>query len=352
MRPVGYYVHHQGAGHRQRARRIAQLLQRPCTLIGTFAGAEMAGASLLDLPDDRMLDAFDGADGSADRPEGLHYAPLGHPGVRARMARMARWIDEADPVLLVVDVSVEVAIFARLLSVPTLVFRLPGLRTDTPHLEAFRAAERIVAPFPEALEEPETPDWVRRKTVYAGFLGDEAPNAGPRSRDIVVLLGRGGEGPRVTDLAAAARAVPDRHWHVLGQIGEAAPGEVPVNLSLHGWVDDVPERMARAGLVVGAAGDGVVAAAAVSGAPFLCLPEPRPHDEQTRKATALARLGAAIVHEGWPAARDWAGLVKKSLALDPRHLSVLSTPQAMARLAAEIEAIAAAIEARPRPRGD
>ena len=349
MRPIGYYVHHQGAGHWQRARRIAALLPRPCALIGTLAGfARPDGGQVLDLPDDRMAAAFDGRDGAEDRPRCLHYAPLGHLGIRDRMARIARWVEETDPVLLVVDVSVEVTLLARLLSLPTLVFRLPGLRTDTPHLEAFRAAERVVAPFPEPLEDPETPVWVRDKTLYAGFLAEPAPAARRRGRDVVVVLGRGGDGPTPTALAEAARAVPDRVWHVLGD-PRGEPGGLPANLVLHGWVDDVASRLAEAALVVGAAGDGVVAAAAAAGAPFLCLPEPRPHDEQFRKAAALARLGAATVHEGWPAAVAWPGLIARTLALDPSRLSALAAPDALPRLAAAIEAVARRIEARPRP---
>ena len=350
MRPIGYYVHHQGAGHLDRARRLADLLERPCTLIGTFGGRDIGYEQdrTIDLPDDRMAAGFDGRDGADDRPEGLHYAPLGHPGIRDRMARIARWVAEADPVLLVVDVSVEVAIFARLLSLPTFVFRLPGLRTDRPHLEAFRAAERIVAPFPEALEEPETPAWVRAKTYHAGFLAEPRPKA-VRGRDIVVVLGRGGESTALADLAAAARAVPDRTWQVLGEPAGASGIVLPGNLIMHGWVDDVPIRLASAGLVVGAAGDGVVAAAAASGAPFICLPEPRLHDEQTRKAASLDRLGAAIVHEGWPEPSEWPLLVERATALDPSRLGALSRPDAMAALAAEVETMARRIEARARP---
>lgn len=347
MRPVGYYVHHQGAGHWQRARRIAARLGRPCTLIGTFAGMDTDGAPgpLLDLPDDRLGEGFDGRDRTEDRPEGLHYAPLGHPGIRSRMAAIARWAEEADPALLVVDVSVEVAILARLLSLPTIVFRLAGLRTDPPHLEAFRSAERLVAPFPEALDDPGTPDWVRTKTYYAGFLTEAAPSEGASGDDIAVLLGRGGGGPRLADLVAAAQAVPERRWQVLGEVAGRRDG-LPDNLLLHGWVSDPAAHLAQAALVVGAAGDGVVAAAAASGRPFLCLPEPRPYGEQVGKAAALARLGAAITHPGWPDAVAWPGLVAETLALDPGRLAALADPEATARLVAEIDALADRIEAQ------
>ena len=353
-RPVGYYVHHQGAGHWQRACLIAREMKRPCTLIGTLAEFDRGAApgATLDLPDDRLPESgFDGRDGAETRPEAFHYAPLGLPGLRDRMAAIAAWIAEADPVLLVVDVSVEVALFARLLSVPVLMVRLAGTRDDQPHLEAFRSAERLIAPFPRVLDGAALPAWVRDKTHYAGFLGATArPGPAPEpDGPIVVVFGRGGAGGTVAALAAAARAVPERAWHVLGPVAGVAdglPANLPQNLHLHGWVADIGPHLARAALVVGGAGDGVVAAVAAAGRRFICLPEPRAFGEQTEKAAALERLGAALVRSSWPEADEWPALVKAGLALDPAAISALHDPDAVPRLAAAIERIAAGLEAR------
>ena len=340
-RGIGWYVHHQGAGHLQRARWVASALPRPCTILGTLAGFDTAGLDVVDLPDDRPLegaDAFDGRDGEAERPDALHYAPLNHPGVRARMARIAEWIQRTEPALLVVDVSVEVALLARLLSVPTLVVRLAGTRTDRPHLEAFRSAARLLAPFPEALEGVGVPDWVRAKTQYAGFLGAPPQPASQAGDDIVVVFGRGGAGGDLADLAAAARAVPDRSWHVLGPV--SGSGQPPGNLHLHGWVADVEARVARAALLVGGGGDGLVALAAAQAKRFICLPEERAYGEQTEKAAALARLGAAIVQVGWPRDTAWPELIRAGLALDPSVIGGLQHPNAAADCAAAIEDLA------------
>ena len=341
-RPIGYYVHHQGAGHWHRAVALAQALGglgRPCTLIGTFAGIDTGRAPgpVLDLPDDRMQDgAFDGVDGTRERPEALHYAPLNHPGVRARMGRIAEWAMRADPALMIVDVSCEVALLARLLSVPSLVVRLSGSRTDRPHLEAFRAASRLLAPFPAALDGGDVPDWVRGKTLYGGFLGADAPGtATAEDGRIVVVFGRGGAGGDRARLAAAAAAVPERDWHVLGPVSGA--GALPSNLHLHGWVADVAAHLAPAALVVGGAGDGLVAAVAAGGKRFLCLPEPRAYDEQAAKAEALARLGAAVVCPDWPEAAAWPALVAQALALDPAIIAGLAEPDALTRTAAAID---------------
>ena len=340
-RGIGWYVHHQGAGHLQRARAVAAHLKRPCTIIGTLADFDTTGLDVLDLPDDRPLGegaGFGGIDGEAERPEAFHYAPLRHPGLRSRMARIAAWVERTDPALIVVDVSVEVALFARLLSVPTVVVRLAGERTDQPHLEAFRSASRVLAPFPAELESPGTPDWVRAKTFHAGFLGGGRPTETAEGRDIVVVFGKGGEGGDLSSLAAAARAVPERAWHVLGPF--AGEGDIPPNLHLHGWVADVGAFVAKAALLVGGGGDGLVALAAAQGKRFLCLPEARAYGEQTEKAEALRQLGAALVRPSWPSAGEWPGLVRDALALDPAIIAGLHDPAGLARCAAFLDALA------------
>ncbi|MCJ2014011.1 glycosyltransferase [Methylobacterium sp. J-076] len=338
---IGWYVHHQGAGHLQRARAVAAHLSRPCTIIGTLAGFETGGAPILDLPDDRPLDgasAFAGLDGEAARPEAFHYAPLRHPGLRRRMALIADWVARTDPALLVVDVSVEVALFARLLSVPTVVVRLAGDRTDRPHCEAFRSASRLLAPFPAELDGPDVPGWVRSKTFHAGFLGGGPPATTQDGQDIVVVFGRGGEGGDLPAIAAAARAVPGRQWHVLGPV--SGEGDRPENLHLHGWVSDVGAFVGRAALLVGGAGDGLVALAASHGKRFLCLPEPRAYGEQTVKANALSHLGAAVVRPAFPAAEEWPALVAETLALDPAIMSGLHDVGGLARCAAFLDGLA------------
>lgn len=343
-RPIGYYVHHQGAGHWQRANLIADALGRPVTLIGTFDGIDTGTSRhpCLALPDDRLTGAdrqdFEGLDGEADRPLAFHYVPLRAPAIRARMARIAGWIAEADPVLMIVDVSVEVALFARLLSVPTVVVRLAGTRTDIPHLEAFRSAERLLAPFPAELESDGTLDWVRAKTFHAGFLGLEPRKGTEEDGSILVIYGRGGQGGSRQDLAAAAAAVPERDWHVLGPVhGEAVS---PPNLHLHGWVPEISPRLAAASLVVGTGGDGVVAAVAAGAKRFVCIPEPRPFEEQVAKARRLDALGAAILCETWPGAEVWPGVIRAGLALDPACIAGLVEPDSVRRTADEIRVLA------------
>ncbi len=327
MKHIGYYVHHHGAGHWQRAAALAARLRHPCVLLGTAPGK--ATCPVVELPDD--------AGGTGTAPS-LHYAPIGHEGLRARTARIAGWIAEARPALMVVDVSVEVAMLARLCSTPVLYVRLAGSREDAPHLAAFGAARALLAPYPAALEATDTARWVLDKTFHAGFLTPSGP--APRGgEDIAVVFGRGGSGGDRAALIAAARAVPCRRWIVLGPVSDGA-APLPENLILLGWREDVQAILATAAIVIGGGGDGLLAEVAALGKRFICIPEPRPFDEQGVKARRLGDLGAALSLEGWPPAGAWPALLDKALALDPARIAALYDPQALTRAAAFIDDLA------------
>lgn len=346
--PIGYYVHHHGDGHRQRALAIAQAAPHGrFTLIGTGLAGRTEGIPCLDLPDDRLTasSAFDGHDDAKDRPQALHYAPSHHDGVRNRAALITDWIARERPSLIVVDVSVEIAMLARLAATPTVYVRLGGRRDDTAHLEAFRGARAILAPFHGELDDPDMPEWVRAKTRFCpGLTAASRPVEAGCPGTILVVYGKGGAGGDGEALAAAARALPGTNWRVIGPVSH--PRSSPDNLAILGWVEDADGEIARAGLVVGAAGDGLVNAVIAIGRRFICLPEPRPFDEQIAKANRLAALGAAIVIERWPDASDWPLLLAAARDLDPGVLSRLHDRDG-ARHAADF-LIATAQEGIPR----
>ena len=321
-------------------------------MLGTGLAGRCEGVEAIELPDDRMGEgAFDGRDG-AERPEALHYAPLGHEGVRARVARIAAWIAEARPALMVVDVSVEVAMLARLASTPSVYVRLSGRRFDRPHLEAYRGARGLLAPFHSDLDDDRTPEAIRRMTFYAPGLLD-APAARPVQDDLVeddlvqddLVLGVVGEGGGLDDgeaWAAAARALPQMRWRVIGRC--TAPADPPANLEVLGWVDDAVDRVASAAVVVGAAGDGLVSAVAAAGRPYVCLPQPRPFAEQHSKAARLAALGAAVVCDRWPSAAAWPGVLDRARRLDASVLARLTATDGAQRAADWLAGVAAQAE--------
>lgn len=336
-RPIGYYVHHHGDGHRQRAIAIGRALAGGVTLIGTGLEGRGSGLPVLDLPDDRLDASFSGSDGT-ERPSALHYAPFDHEGIRQRTACLTQWIACERPQLLIVDVSVEIAMLARLASVPTLYVRLSGKRLDPPHLDAFQGANALLAPFDEALDDEQIPDWIRAKTFYAPGIVSRSVSAQEVEQDVVlVVLGRGGGVSDGERWAAAARAVPDRRWRILGPC--TAPSSSPPNLTLSGWVDDASALIARAGVVVGGAGDGVVSAVLASGRPFLCLPEPRPFDEQISKARRLGALGAATISLDWPSLCDWPHLLKDAANITSACTGLSTQSDGSARVAQWLESL-------------
>lgn len=318
---IGYYVHHQGEGHRQRAALIADAYRGPLTLIGTGLADICGQVRCLDLPDDRLPHgAFDGADGTT-RPPALHYAPLHHEGLRKRVAMITDWIAVSRPALMIVDVSVEVAMLARLASVPVVYVRLNGRRDDRPHCDAFASAAALLAPFAQPLEDLSTPDWVKTKTYYApGIVKSEATRPVDPGR-VLVVVGKGGAAADGEMWAAAAAAVPERRWRVIGP--STLPAQIPKNLEILGWVENADAEIASAGVVIGAAGDGLVSAVLAHARPFICVPEPRPFHEQVLKAERLAAIDAAIVASEWPRAERWRPLLQAAELQPERRLPVL-----------------------------
>ena len=348
-RPIGYYVHHHGDGHRQRALCIAAQAPDRFVLMGTGLRDRTEGLASLDLEDDRPTGemGFDGNDRADDRPTALHYAPIDHEGLRRRVARVADWIATARPALMVVDVSVEIAMLARLAATPTVYVRQQGLRTDAPHLDAFRGARALLCPFAAPLEDPGTAAWVRDKTVYCPGLTPPSPTRAVWGDGVLIVSGQGGAAADGDRIAALARAYPGRRWRVAGPMTE--PADPPPNLKALGWCPAIAEEIGSAGLVVGGGGNGLVSAVLAAGRPFLCLPEPRPFDEQRIAARRLAAVGAAVTHDGWPPIAAWAGLMEAADRIDPDTQRALSDPDGPGRTARRLIALADGALIAPDP---
>lgn len=280
---IGWYVHHQGAGHLQRATLVAEVLRargEQVTLLGSHLPGvpEVAavGLALDDGPSATDVDA-----------RGLlHWAPLRHDGLRERMAAVARWVQAERPSLVVVDVSVEVAVFVRLMGVPVVVVGQPGDRGDRAHRAGYDAASAVLAPWPEVAHPCPVLSDVGAPVHCVGGLAPR-PVTGQRDGSAVVLLGRDDEDAGL--LETVRTALPQLRWSAAG--------------GGH-WVDDLPVRLASADLVVAHAGQNTIAQVASYGVPTVVVPRSRPHDEQVHLARELGRLGLAAVTSD-PAAANW-----------------------------------------------
>ncbi|MCC3274652.1 glycosyl transferase [Arthrobacter sp. zg-Y20] len=319
---VAYYAHHHGTGHLRHAVNIARLDAVELLVTGTAPPGGIpslpGSAQFAALPPDVGPDGpFGPGPGSF-----LHYAPAA-PLVRERFARLHQLWQEFTPDVVVVDVSVETALFARLCGYPVIHRRMHGERTDTPHRLAYESVNGLIAYFPESIEEPSHLAEHGGKSSYLGMLAPAsapAPGSIPvRPRTVSVQTSLGGSGVQLSDLLRAARRTPDWQWEVMGRTA-GAPTDLPDNVQLLGVVSDPGPRLAASDVIVTSGGHNAVAAAAAARRPVLVIPEPRPFREQELFARALTTAGAAsaLTFADVP---DWQHTLEQLRNGDPEQLA-------------------------------
>ncbi len=359
MRPFGYFVHHQGRGHAERCRAILHALapDRPVTV---FCARDDIFGTLPESATIRRIASLFEADGptppglaDAATPDTLHCAPLGWPGVRRTMAMVVGWFDAADPELMIVDVSAEIAQLARICSVPHVKILQHGDRDDPGHRAAYDGAVGLLAPFDACLAQPGWDAAMLARTHFAPGLGLPGPMPGRAAararlgltaddRMVLAVSGGGGDGMALAPLAVGARTMPDARWVVIGDVRRDWHATVPGNLDLLGWVDDAAFRIAAADLVVTSAGNTLCAQVLAAGVPWIVVPEWRYFDEQHRKAEALDRAGLAHALPHLPAsAQGWRGAADTARARhDPAAQRAAVRPGAAADTARWLEELA------------
>ncbi|MFC7963232.1 glycosyltransferase [Streptomyces cinereoruber] len=355
---IGYYVHHQGKGHLHRAQCIARHTRTPVTALSSLPRPAGWNGDWIRLPlDTAAADAdpmFAGTDTARADPTAhgrLHWVPRHHAGLRSRAAAVAEWIERTAPALLVSDVSVEIAVLARLMGVPVVVSAMRGDRSDAAHRLAYDLADALLAPWPEALPEPGWPQEWRTKTEHTGAFSRHdrrpRPDAGSRpegsaaGREVLLMLGAGGAEVTAADLRTAAEVTPGWNWTVLG-----GPG---------GWSDDPWPLLCRADVVVTHAGQNAVAECAAARVPTVVVPQSRPHGEQHATARALAAGGLATVRDHWPEPRDWPGLLDEAVRTGGERWGLWAPGDGAERAARLLDRLVspgggADPSARPRPR--
>ena len=303
---IGWYVHHQGAGHLQRLAAVTRHLRTPVTAFGSTAAPEgFAGTWIrLERDDDGSVDRA-----SATADGALHWAPLHHPGLQDRHAAITAWIARARPSLFVTDVSVEVTALARLCGVPVVVFAMLGDRDDSAHRLGRSLATALVAPWPAPRDRPDggprrgagAP--VLHVGAFSRFDGRPPPAGPSRPGTVLVLFGSGGRDVGDADFRAARAATPGWTWEY----------RVPGSAEDTGGDDDVWAALHRAEVVVVHGGHNAVAEVAAARRPAVVIAQDRPFAEQRSRAELL-RAEGLVALDRWPAAPEWPLLLDRARA--------------------------------------
>ncbi len=298
---IGYYVNHQGSGHLHRMMTIARHLQDDLTVLSSMPAPPRNRLRWVNLARDDQVRVS--ADVTAH--DTLHWAPRHDTGLLKRTAQITAWIEAERPALIVVDVSVEVTLLARLAGVPVVVVAMPGRRTDRAHAQAYDIADGMLAAWPR-----DAPlDWPRRwrdKTVFVGgisrFDGQDRIDPEPRRPPprVFLLWGSGGQGLPLAALAAARAATPGWHWEVAGVTSTKDEHTV--------W-----RELCAADVVVTHAGQNGVAEVAAAQVPAVVVADARPFGEQHHTVRMLRHLGIGVGLDRWPSAAAWPRLLQQAL---------------------------------------
>lgn len=246
--------------------------------------------------------------------------------------------------------SLPTVLAASLLGRPTLVHEQNAVLGRANRLLA-RRVDRIATAFAQVARVPASASGKITRVgmpVRPAFLPwREAPYAAPTSTGPFNLLVLGGsQGARVFAEVvpqAIARLDPAlrRRLSVTQQCRpenleetRAAYAEIGVKAELASFFTDVPERLAKAHLLIARSGASTVAELTAVGRPALLVPYPFAIDDhQTANARALAEAEA-----GWLVPQT--GFTPEALAA--RLTAVLADPQALERMAARARAFAVA----------
>jgi len=275
-----YYAHSHGSGHLNYAHQFASQFPEE-TIVASARDEVRAGDyQYLKLPDD-LTDGTELEVENCDTPNYLHYNPLRLKKITQRCRELLNTFIEKDVLLAMIDVSVEVAALCRVASVPYAYRLMPGKRDDTAHTEAYRGALFLFAYYPAEFESDETPDWIRKKTIYTGFITDKTyccnKSNDKHYNELVIIQGTGGHNFIEQDLLNIHKCLPNTKVVTIGNFGFSCLG------SWHdhkGYVDNIDQHISKRSVVVASCGSSIVSELLSMCKRFIAIPQERPFDEQ------------------------------------------------------------------------
>jgi hypothetical protein len=292
---IGYYAHNHGSGHCNYANLLSRTFKDSMVVFTSKNYEFYKDTNVVFLPDED----YDGTELNPEQfpePCYLHYAPLHLKKIQIRNYALLKETIAEGVKLLIVDVSVEIAALARVCSIPYAYVRMFGKRDDTPHIGAYEGAAFLIAYYPEELEPTDTPEWIKKKTLYCGFYSRYSHssltwqkalttlNLTPDEKIITCLLGCGENDASLSSIADLAAEFPDHKIFVLGE--NSSSTHYP-NVQYKGFVKDPSLYLKVSEFAVGPCGITSIAEIADLDVNYIAIPENRPFDEQLSLAKTL-----------------------------------------------------------------
>ncbi len=325
---IGYYAHSHGSGHCNYAQMFSRVFGDTMTVFTDRKYSFEDNVHVVRLPnEDTDGTEFDRA--AFPEPRALHYAPLNLRKITERNCSLLDEIIRKDIKLLIVDVSVEIAMLARTSSVPYAYVRLHGNRSDIPHLNAYEGASFLLAYFPEEMEDRDTPKWIRKKTVYLGFLSrymfgseiSQRPIEFKRQGKPILLHISGFGGSLPLDFSGLSSRY---------DIYSVGPGRIRSQHSQIvsiGVVKSTKPFIEHADVILAACGSNTISEILSLGKTFVAVPENRPYEEHEVAAKNLNRLAWATKLTDYPRIYEAVDAARK---LTPSHLPTVEPKKLLA----------------------
>lgn len=309
---IGYYAHSHGSGHCNYANIFAKVFGSALTVFTDREYAFGPDVAVVNLENENP----DGNEYHREHfpePRALHYAPVNITKITRRNALILKNVLARKISLLIIDVSVEVAMLARVSSIAYAYVRLLGDRDDIPHLNAYEGASFLLAYFPKELESPSTPSWICDKTVYLGFLSKHMLNMEPSEAPVIsntgnrpiVLHLKGFGGNRAFDYE---NLNDDYDIYAIGPEHKTQEGHAVKPL---GIVKCTKAYIKTADVIIAACGSNTTSEILHLGKSFLAVPQKRHYQEQERMAESLHRLGWAVDYSKYANLTDAVSAVRR-----------------------------------------
>jgi hypothetical protein len=307
---IGYYVHHHGSGHMQTALQIIPHIKQQVILLSSAQKPSNlpSNATFVQLENDAIE--------SYRQPLGSAFMYTPHSSrLLHRFQQILEAVRDYNITCMYVDVSLEVALFCKILGLTVGHNVMLGIRTDDPHTNLYAMCDFYIsdnAPQMDVTSKRHGPRDVEfiggisryKKTKYTSCDNYE---------NVVITLSPKSESTISNAVLDTARAYPYINWHIVG-----AAVNIPKhpNIIVHGTVPDPKHIYMMADVAVGAGGHNTINEMASLGKRFICIPEDRPYQEQVAAAKALEINNMAVYCPRWPSIKDWQELFKNLNTID------------------------------------